>query len=145
MQRWTSQPLMVPHHPQAPYARADLEIEGVRHDGPSCYVLLYLNLPQADEHTGRDVPQFAGAFSLFAHGRCWGDAGHCEVPPGPPSPFDRRLPHRLTPINITVTVTEALRAVTEDEVTVTMLTFPVLGSDGDEPLRFSRLTLLSYD
>jgi hypothetical protein len=145
MQRWTSQPLAVPRHPSAPYARADLEIEGVRHDGPSCYVLLYFNLPDADEHTGRDVPQFAGAFSLFAHGRCWGDAGHCEVPAGPRNPFDRRLPHPLTPINITVTVTAALRAVAEDELTVTVLTFPVLGSDRDESLRFSRLTLLSYD
>ena len=145
MQRWTSQPLTVPRHPGAPYARADLELEGVRHDGPSCYVLLYFNLPQADEHTGRDVPQFAGAFSLFAHGRCWGEPGHCEVPAGPLNAFDRRPPHPLTPINITVTVTEALRAVAEDEVTVTVLTFPVVGSDRDEPLRFSRLTLLSYD
>jgi hypothetical protein len=145
MQRWTSEPLTVPRHPAAPYARADLEIEGVLHDGPSCYVLLYFNLPEADEHAGRDVPQFAGAFSLFAHGRCWGGAGHCDVPTGPLNPFDRRLPHPLTPINITVTVTEALRAVAEDEVTVTVLTFPVLGSDRDEPLRFSRLTLLSYD
>jgi len=145
MQRWTSQPLTVPQHVGAPYARADLEIEGVRHDGPSCYVQFYFNLPDANEHTGRDVSQFAGAFSLFAHGTCWGDAGHCEVPSGPLNVFDRRSPHPLTPINITVTVTEALRAVAEDEVTVTVLTFPVLGSDRDESLRFSRLTLLTYD
>ncbi len=145
MQRWTSQPLTVPRHPGAPYARADLEIEGVQHDGPSCYALFYFNLPEADEHTGRDIPQFAGAFSLFAHGRCWGDPGHCEVPSGPLSVFDRRPPHPLTPINITLTVTEALRAVAEAEVTVTVLTFPVLGSDSDQALRFSRLTLLTYD
>ncbi len=64
---------------------------------------------------------------------------------GPLNVFDRRPPHPLTPINITVTVTEALRAVAEDQMTVTVLTFPVVGSNRDEPLRFSRLTLLSYD
>ena len=145
MQRWTSQPLAVPHHPGAPYARADLEIEGVRHDGPSCYVMTYFNLPAADENSGRAIPQFAGAFSLFAHGRCWGDAGHCEVPSVPLTVFDRRWPHSLTPINITLTVTGALRAVAEDELTLTVLTFPVLGTDREESLRFSRLTLLTYD
>lgn len=53
MQRWTSQPLRVPRELAVPYARADLEVEGVRRDGPSCYVMLYFNLPDADEHTGR--------------------------------------------------------------------------------------------
>jgi tyrosinase len=145
MQRWTSQPLKVPLELAVPFVRADLEVESVEHDGPSSYVMLYFNLPDADEHTGRDVPQFAGAFSLFAHGSCWGDPGHCEVPSGPVTAFDRRPPHPLTPINITVRVTDALRKVTNGDVTVTMLTFPVLGSDRDESLRFSRLTLLTYD
>ncbi|HWF73575.1 MAG TPA: hypothetical protein VG186_09535 [Solirubrobacteraceae bacterium] len=145
MQRWTSEPLAVPRHLAAPYARADLEFEGVLHDGPSCYVMLYLNLPDADERTGRAVAQFAGAFSLFAHGNCWGDAGHCDARSGPVNAFDRRLPHPLTPINMTVQVTTALRAVTADEVTVTMLTFPVAGSDRDELLRFARLSLITYD
>lgn len=67
------------------------------------------------------------------------------MPSGPVTAFDRRLPHPLTPINITVRVTDALRKVTNDGVTVTILTFPVLGSDRDEALRFSRLTLLTYD
>lgn len=145
MQRWTSQPLPVPRHPDAPYARAALELEGLEHDGPSYYTLLYFNLPDADQHTGREVPQFAGAFSVFAHGNCWGDLGHCDPPIGPLHAFDRRAPHPLTPINITVDVTTALRALIEDDVTVTGLAFPAAGSDNDNPLRFQRLTLVTYD
>jgi hypothetical protein len=145
MQRWTSQALPVPRHPGASYASAVLEFEDLEHDGSSYYVMLYFNKPDADEQTGRDVPEFAGAFSVFAHGHCWGDLGHCDVPREPLHAFDRRAPHPLTPFNVTVEVTRALQAVVEDEVTVVALAFPVAGSDHDEPLRFGRLTLVTYD
>ncbi|MBV9713916.1 MAG: hypothetical protein JOZ64_00940 [Solirubrobacterales bacterium] len=145
MQRWTSQPLPVPRHPQAPYARADLELHDVEHDGPSYHALVYFNQADADENTGRAAPGYAGSFSVFAHGRCWGDRGHCDPPAEPLHPFDRRHLHPLTPINITVEVTRALRAVAGDTIAVTVLAFPALGSDRPAPLRFSRLTLVTYD
>ncbi len=145
MQRWTSQPLPVPRHPDAPYAHAELEFEDLRHDGPSYYVLVYLDRPDADESTGRDVPEFAGGFSVFAHGRCWGDLGHCDIPQGPLHSFDHRSPHPLTPITVTVDVTAALRRVEGDSVTVTALALPTPGAERDDLLRFARLTLVTYD
>jgi hypothetical protein len=41
--------------PSAPWRRADLAFEDLRHDGPSFRVLLYLDNPDADEHSGRDI------------------------------------------------------------------------------------------
>lgn len=146
MQRWTSLPLRVSRDPSAPWRRADLAFEDLRHDGPSFRVLLYLDNPDADEHSGRDIATgYAGEFPVFAHGDCWGDAGHCEVDPGPVSPFARRSMHPLTPIGISVEITEALQRVgTADQVTVTALAFSTDQSQ-TEILRFSRLHLLTYD
>ena len=145
MQIWTSAPLPVPQHPDAPYQRADLEFHDVLHDGPSYHALVYFNNAAANAETGREVPEFAGSFSLFAHGQCWGDLGHCDIPAEPLHRFDRRRPHPLTPIALTLEVTDALRAVTEPEVTVTVVCLPVVGADREDPLRFGRLVLVTYD
>jgi tyrosinase len=134
----------VPHHP-VPFASAVLEFEDLKHDGPSYHVLLYLNKPDADQHTGRDAPEFAGEFTVFAHGDCWGDPGHCDVPKDPLHAFDKRPPHQLTPINVTVDVTKPLQRVTNEQVAVTALAFPVAGAERDEPLRFAQLTLVTFD
>jgi hypothetical protein len=147
MQRWTSDPLPVPRHPEAPYAEAELEFEDVEHDGPSFHVLFYLNNPEVTEDSGRDTKDgYAGELSVFAHGDCWGDLGHCEVPQEQATPFDRRPPHPLTPINLSVEITEALAALGEAEaVTVTALAFPVDPENTDEVLQFKPLTLVTYD
>lgn len=145
MQIWTSSPLPVPRHADAPYRRADLELHDVLHDGPSYHALVYFNHPEANEQSGRGAPGFAGSFSLFAHGKCWGDLGHCDIPAEPLHVFDRRRPHPLTPIAVSFEVTEALRAVEEAEVTVTVVCLPVIGADRDDPLRFGRLVLVTYD
>jgi hypothetical protein len=145
VQAWTSSALPVPHHPTADYARADLEFHEVLHDGPSYHALVYLNNAAADENSGRDAPGFAGGFSVFAHGQCWGDLGHCDVPQGSLNIFDRRPPHPLTPISITLEVTDALRTITESQIMVTVVCLPVLGADRDDPLRFDRLVLVTYD
>jgi tyrosinase len=147
MQRWTSEPLPVPRHPGAPYARADLEFEDVAHDGPSFLVLLYFNNPDIHEDAGYDAEQgYAGHFTVFAHGECWGDPGHCDVPAGPIHAFDRRPLHPLTPVNFTVEVTASLRALGDaNEVTVTALAFPSRPEHEGDLLRFERLTLVTYD
>ena len=143
MQRWTSQALALS---RTNWKRADLEFEGVEHDGASFVVHLFLNNPDADEATPRTAEErYAGYLTVFAHGDCWGDVGHCDIPE-PVSPFDRRPPHPLIPFDATVEITQALSALAEDtrEVTVTALAF---NKDGDEAdvLRFKQLTLLTYE
>jgi hypothetical protein len=146
MQRWTSDPLRVPRDPAAPWKRADLAFEGVQHDGPSFRVLLYLNNPDADQNAGRGAESgYAGEFPVFAHGDCWGDVGHCEVNRGPVSPFDHRPLHPLTPIGVSVEITEGLqRLADQEQVTVTAVAFST-DEDKTDVLRFTRLHLLTYD
>ena len=81
---------------------------------------------------------------MFAHGDCWGDVGHCDIPE-PVSPFDRRPPHPLTAFNATLEITESLDALPDGtgEITVTVLAFNKNG-DEDGVLRFKELTLLTY-
>ena len=55
MQRWTSQAIVVP--PRSNWQRADLEFEGVEHDGPSFVIHVFLNHPDADEATPRTAEQ----------------------------------------------------------------------------------------
>jgi len=143
MQRWTSQVMAVP--PPTTWQRADLEFEGVEHDGASFVLHVFLNNADADETTPRTAEQrYAGYLTVFAHGDCWGDIGHCDIPE-PVSPFDQRPPHPLLPFNATLEITDSLSALPEgtSEVTVTVLAF---NKNGDEAgvLRFKELTLLTY-
>jgi hypothetical protein len=147
MQRWTSEPLAVVHDPDAPFVRADLEFETVEHDGPSCIVRLYLNAPDVADDAPRDADNgYAGEFTIFGHGDCWGDLGHCDVPQGPLHPFDDRAPHPLTPINITVEITDALKRLGEsDAITVTALSQSLDPDKREDALRFGRLTFVTYE
>jgi hypothetical protein len=145
MQRWTSAAFA---RPDDTYARADLEFLGVRQNGDSFVVHLYLNNPRATAKTGRSGDDgFAGEFAVFAHGPCWTDEGHCDRT-GRASAFDRGPEPGVLPVNVSVTITDALRRVDENEVDITALAFR-LGDDGrlrKEPiLRFNRLSLITYD
>jgi len=148
MQRWTSQAMALP--PRTSWQRADLEFEGVEHDGASFVMHVFLNNPDADAATPRTAEErYAGYLTVFAHGDCWGDVGHCDIPE-PVSAFDRRPPHPLLPFDATLEITEALQALSDGtgpdgtgEVTVTVLAFNQ-ADDTDGVLRFKELTLLTY-
>ena len=150
MQRWTSEPLEFAFA-QADVSRAILEFEGVAHDGPTFTVLTYLNNPDVPDDAGRDeAANFAAAFTVFAHGDCWGDVGHCEPRREPASAFDRRPEHPLTPANFTLDITDAVRRLVTTEgartVTVTALV-TTAATDGrqQEPLRFDALSLVVFE
>jgi len=148
MQRWTSQAMALP--PRTSWQRADLEFEGVEHDGASFVMHIFLNNPDADAATPRTAEQrYAGYLTVFAHGDCWGDVGHCDIPE-PVSAFDRRPPHPLVPFDATLEISEPLQALSETtgpdgtgEITVTVLAFNE-ADETDGVLRFKELTLLTY-
>ncbi len=113
--------------------------------GASFVLHVFLNNAEADETTPRTAEQrYAGYLTVFAHGDCWGDIGHCDIPE-PVSPFDQRPPHPLIPFNATLEISDSLSALPEgtSEITVTVLAF---NKNGDEAgvLRFKDLTLLTY-
>lgn len=147
MSRWTSEPMALPIDPQAPFKRVDLEFEGVEHDGSSYVALVYLNNDAADERTGRDQSKgFAAGFSVFAHGVCWGEDGHCDPKLEPVSAFDRRPEHRLTPQNITLDITDAVRELGDvDRLEVTLVAVGTEEVSDRDLLRFTALTLVTYE
>ena len=155
LNRYVSEPIAIPSpydaEDRADFSRADLEFYGIDHSGSSFEARVFLNNPDADETTPREEGSgYVGSFYVFGHGGCFGDAGHCDVPEEPRSPFDRRSPHPLTPQKRTVVVTEAikrLRDAASDGLTVTVV--PVasespIGAE-DDLLGFERLALITYD
>ena len=148
MQRYVSQPLPLPR-PDPPFKRADLELLGVQKQGGSFVLEIFLGNPQADEHSAHEITTgWAGTMPVFAHGACWGGYGHCDTPTGPQNPFDRRLPHPLTPVNLSMEVTAALRFLGDpEEVVVTILAREAQPDtpEREQILRFRTLTLALYD
>jgi hypothetical protein len=63
-------------------------------------------------------------------------------------PFDQRASHALTPVNLTLEVTDALRFLgPPDAVVVTVLAFEAdpETEEREQILRFEHLTLVTYD
>jgi len=108
------------------FSRADIEFHGVDHAGASYEGRVFLNLPEADEQTPRTVPQYAGAFHIFGHGGCLGDAGHCDV--STRRVFDPRPAHPLTRTLKVVIATEAIRRAIAAAAPVVVTVVPVISS-----------------
>ena len=92
------------------FHRADLTFYGIDHGGPSFRVHVFFNAPGATLETPRTWEAgYVGSFSVFGHGDCFGDQGHCDVR-GAVTAFDRRAPHPLVPTTRVLVVTAAMRA-----------------------------------
>jgi hypothetical protein len=157
--RFISEPLEMPARARdADFVRADLQFHGVDHAGVSYEARIFLNRPDADLSTPLATDNdggYAGSFHVFGHGGCFGDVGHCEVPSGPRSPYDKRLPHPLTPHTKSIIVTDALRRLRDhgDATTFTVTVVAAiydtsglpLGRDVAEPLLFDSISLVTYD
>src|SRR5262249_39062392 len=116
-------------------------------------VWVFLNNPSATADTPRTIENgYAGRATMFGHGGCYGDSGHCEVPAPSADPTDLRSRHPLTPLDTYITITEALRAVLERDGALSTLTLvpvstPPLRADrkpAPELLRFDDVSLRTY-
>jgi hypothetical protein len=132
---------------RAAFKRAVLQFHKVDHSGASFQARIFFNNPRANEKTPMTLEEgYAARFHIFGHGRCWGDAGHCDVPTVR-RPFDVRSPHPLTPREVEVVVTDALRKVALQTDTVTITVVPVVYAAADKRdmkdcFHFENLTLL---
>jgi hypothetical protein len=146
MQRWTTPtPIRLPVD-FATVSRLDLEFLNVHRDDGSFTAFVYINADEDSLDAGRDHDLFAGSFTVFAPTECWGGEGHCDWDRGLVSSFDRRPPHHLTPINVSMDVTETIRRLgNPGELVVTVDAARRTDPDRAEGvLRFERLTALAY-
>jgi hypothetical protein len=149
MDRFSKPLTLTPSVARGEFMQADVVFYEVEHRGPSFKALVFLNAPEADVDTPLEIESgFAGSFVIFGHGGCFGDEGHCHVPPGPRDPFDSRPPHGLTPQTKMVDVTEALKHPRCTGETLTITVLPIRpGRERPQPadvLSFSELRLLTY-
>jgi hypothetical protein len=137
----------------APFTRADVVFTGVDHSGSSYEVRLFLNDPAATADTPRTAEHgYAGRFTVFGHGGCYGDEGHCEVPAPSADPTDLRPAHPLTPLDTFVTITDALRRVLASDgalQTVTLVPVSITPQRASrrpapELLHFNDMSLRAY-
>ncbi len=135
------------------FTRADVVFTGVHHSGTSFEVRLFLNNPGATAHTPRGPEQgYAGRFTVFGHGGCYGEEGHCDVPALSTDPTDLRPAHPLTPLDTYVTVTDALRRLLargETLQTLTLVPVSITPRRADrkpapELLHFADVSLQTY-
>jgi hypothetical protein len=145
----TQKPLDLPPRDTAVEGgRADLIFYGVDHLGPSYIGRVFLGNEGADENTPLDSANgYAGYFTIFGHNGCAGDEGHCDVPDVPTDPFNHALPHPLTPLTVSVDVSELLAQVKGRRVSVTVVPIEP-HADGpklSDALHFNSVRLVTYE
>jgi tyrosinase len=147
MRRFRTQPLDLPADREE-ISRADLVFYGVDHSGPSYEARIFLDTARANAETPRDIEKgYAGSFTVFGHGGCYGDEGHCAPNDRTSDEFDVRPAHPLTPQTRSVTITDALKRTTGDQVTVYVVALPRESRDGPastDIAAFERVRLVTY-
>jgi hypothetical protein len=148
MKRYDSKPTALP-----PVAeRADggaIIFYGVERSGPSFEAVVFINNTKAGVDTPRElIHGYVGVFTVFGHGGCVGEAGHCDSAHEAPGGFDLRLPQGLPTTTKTVALDkDALTRLRGEEFTVTVV--PVEPSAGgpkaSEELEFESWRLAIYE
>lgn len=155
MDRFLSDPLpLSPSVAAGRFNKAQLVFYGVDHSGPSFEARAFLDSPEAGPETPDELERgYAGHFTIFGHGGCFGDEGHCHVPDTYKDVFDKRPLHPLTPQTKKIEITAALKRLCADEsadrshLRVTVLPL-VVGRDGPElgdVLFFSAMRFVAFD
>lgn len=154
MERFVSDPLpLSPRIASGDFNLAQLAFYGVDHSGSSFRALAFLNAPDADLGAPRgEDSDYAGSFTIFGHGGCSGEEGHCHVPDHQKDPFDSRPLHGLTPQTKLIDITTALKRVFANpeaergHLRVTVV--PVVSGEPDESsdvLFFSAMRFIAFD
>ncbi len=150
---FTSEPIKIDlKNLENKFSRADLQFYGIDHSGASFEVRVFLDKEDADKDTPKDLNnKYVGSFSVFGHGGCFGDAGHCELKKEPRT-YDLRASHPLTLLFTRVIITEGLRELIEAKKTEFKVTLIPVITGGDPEmcdfvnvLKFQRLSLVTYD
>lgn len=144
--RFVSRPLHVPPAVRSSFRTAEVRLHRVPQLDRSCFVRVFLNVPDANADTPLDHPGYAGYLAVFGHGECIGGPGHCAVPER--RPYDLRPRSHNTPRNHRVNVTAAARRLLEggaDSLRITLVTVGANYCEDNELLRLEGVSLNFLD
>ena len=143
--RFVSHPISVPDTVRGAFRQAEVRLHRVPQLPRSCFIRVFLNLPEADASTSIEDPHYAGYLAIFGHGSCIGGPGHCDLPPSRPRQYDQRPRHHNTPRNHRVNVTKTAKRLLEDGARALQITLVVIGADYREERELLRLDGVSLD
>lgn len=141
--RFVSEKIAIPDAVRSSFAEAEIRLHRVPQLPRSCFIRVFLNLPDANANTPLDNEHYAGYLAIFGHGDCYGGPGHCEVPPA--RKYDLRPRSHNTPRNHRVNVTKCAKALLAKGATLLQITLVVIGVDYEEDKELLRLEGVSLN
>jgi tyrosinase len=142
--RFVSKPIEVPETVRS-FRQAEVRLHRVPQLPRSCFIRVFLNLPDANADTPIDHEKYAGYLAVFGHGECIGGPGHCELPPSRPRKYDLRPRSHNTPRNHRINVTRTAQRLLENGATSLQVTLVVIGADYCEENELLRLEGVSLN
>lgn len=144
VEKFTTDPIELPLRDR-PFERADLIFYGIDHSGHSFDARVFIHPRGVSKDADSSHRAYSGKFSIFGHGGCFGDVGHCDLP-SDPDPFDLRPSHQLEPATRVITVTETVRGLLERGVEAAKVTVvaEAQGRASNDVLAFERVRLVTY-
>lgn len=143
--RFVSTKIEVPELVRASSGEVEVRLHRVPQLPRSCFIRVFLNLPDADAATSIDDDHYAGYLAIFGHGACYGGPGHCDVPPPRRRDYDLRPRDHNTPRNHRVNVTRCARKLFEGGAKTLQITLVVIGVDYEEDAELLRLEGVSLN
>jgi tyrosinase len=142
--RFVSKRLEIPEAARN-FRTAEVRLHRVPQLKRSCFIRVFLNMPDANASVPLDDPHYAGYLSVFGHGPCYGGPGHCALPPDRPRKYDLRPRSHNTPRNHRINVTKTVRKLLEKGARDLQITLVVVGADYREDSELLRLEGLSLN
>ena len=127
------------------FGRAEVRLHRVPQLPRSCFIRVFLNLPDADAATPLEHPNYAGYLAIFGHGSCYGGPGHCDPPPPRARKYDLRPRSHNTPRNHRINVTSCAQRLIHDGATSFQISLVVIGVDYQEENELVRLEGVSLN
>src|ERR1043166_660535 len=143
--RFVSKPIAIPDPVRKSFQHAEVRLHRVPQLPRSCFIRVFLNLPDANASTSIEDAHYAGYLAIFGHADCIGGPGHCDLPPSRPRQFDQRPRHHNTPRNHRINVTKTAKKLLEEGAASLQITLVVIGADYCEDKELLRLEGVSLD
>ena len=108
-----------------------VQFHQVKHPKESYVVHLFVNTPDANVETPRQGnPNYAGRFTIWGHGECFGGKGHCDVPADARA---KGIRHHLVPFDFDYDISQCVAKIgAYSEKLDVCLVVEVLCADSDD-------------